>query len=465
MSDPAIERLNYFNGQRLEAGDLKLEQDYHINVRRWLNRSLLTPGIAKGLEVSVKPGDPHTILVDPGLALDALGREIILVEQTEVAVTGLASNPGDPVIGNYLVIEYVETKEATVQDGCAVQLAVTCRATEDLAWGDPSRIVAQPKLSWTNQWPKLDPKKPKDYKIVLAQAELDNTCAVRAIRTFVRNYVAAALPPRVRALSIEGEKDIDAKNAKELVFHLEGGVPDRLSLFLRARSFSTLFYSEIGLHQHELKNITSGLGGAIPKHHHALDLGTLTTSPQGKHRHLITASVQDAGAGKGIEFDPADTDDVPLTAADGTKGGQALMTVSEVPDHTHTLAGGKQQTSDDGDHPDHTHSINGKTENTGQNKPARVGNEYTFVDDLHIKFDGQDITAAVLAQLQSNAAAAWVKLGDGSGAHQLASPEGTGEIDLLRLGLDIHPDEHRLIFSIPPANTSGGNLQYSLYID
>src|SRR5205823_2339858 len=115
-----------------------------------------TPGIAKGLEVSVKPGDPHphTVLVDPGLALDGLRREIILVDQIEVPVTGLPSNQGDPVFGNYLVIEYQEEAVAVVLDGCSVRLSAACRATEDKSWGAPSRILAQPKLSIQNEWPK-----------------------------------------------------------------------------------------------------------------------------------------------------------------------------------------------------------------------------------------------------------------------------------------------------------------------
>src|SRR5438094_368397 len=44
MSEKPLERLNYYNGQRLEARDLKLEQEYHIRVRRWLNKSLYTSG-------------------------------------------------------------------------------------------------------------------------------------------------------------------------------------------------------------------------------------------------------------------------------------------------------------------------------------------------------------------------------------------------------------------------------------
>src|SRR3954462_15690854 len=72
MTEKPVERLNYYNGQRLEASDLKLEQEYHIRVRRWLNKSLYSAGIARGLEVrdqkKVDPNDPSApvVVVGPG---------------------------------------------------------------------------------------------------------------------------------------------------------------------------------------------------------------------------------------------------------------------------------------------------------------------------------------------------------------------------------------------------------------
>ncbi len=83
MSEKPLERLNYYNGQRLEAKDLKLEQEYHIRVRRWLNKSLYSSGIAQGLTVRVEKlkennTEKPVIIVSPGLAIDTQGREIIL---------------------------------------------------------------------------------------------------------------------------------------------------------------------------------------------------------------------------------------------------------------------------------------------------------------------------------------------------------------------------------------------------
>ena len=102
--DTPIERLNYFNGQRLEASDFRAEQDYFIGVRRWLNRTLYQPGIASGLEVEVSSTDPHSVIVHAGLALDAQGREIILQADTTVLARGVPTGATGLVFGNYLVI-------------------------------------------------------------------------------------------------------------------------------------------------------------------------------------------------------------------------------------------------------------------------------------------------------------------------------------------------------------------------
>ena len=54
-SDDALQRLNYFNGQRLAAADFRAEQGHHMGMRRVLNRSLYSPGIVVGLEVVPVP--------------------------------------------------------------------------------------------------------------------------------------------------------------------------------------------------------------------------------------------------------------------------------------------------------------------------------------------------------------------------------------------------------------------------
>lgn len=455
-STPPIERLNYFNGQRLDAADLRVEQDFHMRVRRLLNRSLFTPGIAAGLEVEkVQPEPSHAVVVFPGVALDSLGREIILVEPREVPVAGKPTEPKEPVTGNYLVIEYAEEAIAFAGDGCAVRLGVTCKATEDVAWGSPSRIRAEPHIYIQHEWPKTE-----HNKIVLAQLELNKDCSLREIRTFVRKYVAAAKPGATQVVALEGEKDIDQHNFKDLYFHISDAAPARASLFLRGAKFSSLFYSELGRHTHTLQ-ITVQPDGAIPGHTHAL--GELKTTPGGDHSHTITADLWDQYATGAIDVEET-ADEV-----DQDLGVKVNMKVSMADTHQHTLEPGAV-TGEAGARLPHTHGVTASADLAGVSSPARSGLAYTFLEDLQIGFDGKDITSGVLPQLRDrDGAATWPKLGTGKGdatdklsaADTNKKIEGTGEIDLLRLGVDLAPGVHRLTFSVP---MGGGRLQYNLYI-
>lgn len=71
-----FERNRYFYGKLLTVRDFEVEQRYFNDKRRLINRLLLGPGILAGLNVlSV---DDKTILVEPGVAVDDLGREIVV---------------------------------------------------------------------------------------------------------------------------------------------------------------------------------------------------------------------------------------------------------------------------------------------------------------------------------------------------------------------------------------------------
>lgn len=69
-------RVNFFNGMLLTADDLAVEQEYHRGMRHLHNR-IHGFGTVSGLEVTVSRG---RVRVDPGLAIDVCGREIVLTE-------------------------------------------------------------------------------------------------------------------------------------------------------------------------------------------------------------------------------------------------------------------------------------------------------------------------------------------------------------------------------------------------
>jgi hypothetical protein len=98
-----VKRVNYFHGQMLSADDFRAEQTYVIARRRLLNRAVLGYGIAAGLSVSVSAGSPAPgVAVEPGLAIDRLGREIDLGSPATVDV------PSSTCPHYYVVVEYIE---------------------------------------------------------------------------------------------------------------------------------------------------------------------------------------------------------------------------------------------------------------------------------------------------------------------------------------------------------------------
>jgi len=71
----ALTRPRFFNGKLITAADLELEQEYFRAKSQLHNRSLHGFGIVSGLKVTAGSGQ---IIVEPGLALDCEGNEIVI---------------------------------------------------------------------------------------------------------------------------------------------------------------------------------------------------------------------------------------------------------------------------------------------------------------------------------------------------------------------------------------------------
>lgn len=464
MSAPEtpIERLNFYNGQRLDAHDLRAEQAYHMLVRRWLNRSLFEPGIAEGLEVNPDPDNTHQVIVSPGLALDGKGREIILAEEVRLLVRGSPKSKNGVQLGNYLVIAYAEEKVAPLQDGCRVTMppvakeygcgcgaknrAETSLAGRDLGWGAPSRIREEPQLFFQDAWPS-----DSSGHILLAQVELDDQCKVIQVNTGVRRYAVKTNPPVTTPLSLEGEKDIDRDNPKLLVFHINGGYPDKALLYLQGGLFSTLYYTEIGSHTHELDLELYEDGPALPAHFHTFE-NELTTTEEPGHNHIIRANIH--GGKSAIVRDDTNYASADLRYA-------INMEVDLSKPHSHTIAAGAKTDEKPGLDP-HGHSFKQKVARRfGAEPDALGGPAKQYIKELHVEFDGKDITDKVIAQLKRKDPA-WDTLGDGTAGHRFALEE-AGPIDLKLIDdVDLSPGiRHWLKFWV---GDGGGQVRYNLYI-
>ena len=71
-----FERNKYFYGKLLTVRDFETEQRYFNNKRRILNRTVVGAGVITGMSVSA--GDDSTLMIESGIALDYLGRELII---------------------------------------------------------------------------------------------------------------------------------------------------------------------------------------------------------------------------------------------------------------------------------------------------------------------------------------------------------------------------------------------------
>lgn len=83
------ERNRYFTGKYMAARDFADEQAYFVSRHRLHNRLLHGWGIVCGLEVERHPIDEcatHFVVVNPGIAIDCCGRELVLEQKTVVKV-------------------------------------------------------------------------------------------------------------------------------------------------------------------------------------------------------------------------------------------------------------------------------------------------------------------------------------------------------------------------------------------
>jgi hypothetical protein len=170
----SVTRPVFFNGQPLFASDLDDIVGFN-RAMRWLhNRSLHQAGIGNGYAVAGHKGD-REVTVQPGYALDAHGREIVLLDTDVEAVPPVASErDGGPVFFD-LTVSYPsddDLEEAETRDGvCRPRAAVRLRERPVFCW---VRLEADVdgRLTPVSPAQRLDIQ--SGMKIVLARAQVRN---------------------------------------------------------------------------------------------------------------------------------------------------------------------------------------------------------------------------------------------------------------------------------------------------
>ena len=106
-------RNNYFTGKLMTEKDFQDEQSYFLEKGEQHNRYLHGNGVVCGLRVvPVEPPQPDRVVVEPGLALDPWGREIVVAEPAVFDLGERGCLDATVLPGRsrsvYLVVEYHE---------------------------------------------------------------------------------------------------------------------------------------------------------------------------------------------------------------------------------------------------------------------------------------------------------------------------------------------------------------------
>ena len=149
-----VERLQFFNGQRLFASDLQGLDEFNRDMRRFHIKYLHAPGVGNGFAVSGKKGD-REVTVGPGYAVDSLGREIIMTQTQTLAIPPVAGNKGNPIYYD-LAVSYPDDsalEEAETREGiCTGRGVIRLEEAPVFCWVE----LAGEQLAPTKQKLKVD---------------------------------------------------------------------------------------------------------------------------------------------------------------------------------------------------------------------------------------------------------------------------------------------------------------------
>jgi hypothetical protein len=157
---PELNRVTFFDGQRLAAADLNDAATVQRELRWLHNRSLHNWGIGLGFAVQGATGD-RQVQVNPGYALDCRGREILLTETLTKAVPARAGDAGGNPVIYYLVAAYPDDSVLVAlerrQGECGADGAVRLQERAAIYWKAQGEQTVETGL-----------------EIVLAQATVQN---------------------------------------------------------------------------------------------------------------------------------------------------------------------------------------------------------------------------------------------------------------------------------------------------
>jgi hypothetical protein len=191
-----LERIQFFNGERLFASDLQALEAFNREMRWLHNLSLHQEGVGSGYQVTGNVGD-RQVTIAPGYAIDCCGREIILTEPQLLPIPPIADNGSGGSVFYDLTVSYpddTELKPSETRVGICTPAGVI-------------RLREQPVFCWvqlsddpTNHQPidaRLSSRINSGLFLVLAQVEIFNCQLKQPVSTVARRNARPAKQPRI----------------------------------------------------------------------------------------------------------------------------------------------------------------------------------------------------------------------------------------------------------------------------
>lgn len=202
-----VERLQFFNGQRLFAADLQGLETSNRAFRELHNFSLHSPGVGNGFAAHGEKGD-RQITIGPGYAIDSLGREIIQTRIEVLPIPPVSGDKGKPIFFDLTVaypddsaLEVAETRGGV----CSANGVVRLREAPVFCWVQLEGDNLVPKKS------KLRLDLQKCLRIRLARIEVLNCQLNSRVSIAERQSARPAQTPYIAAGrdSIKGLGSLD----------------------------------------------------------------------------------------------------------------------------------------------------------------------------------------------------------------------------------------------------------------
>lgn len=191
-----LERIQFFNGERLFASDLQALEAFNREMRWLHNQSLHQAGVGSGFQVVGNTGD-RQVTISPGYAIDSCGREIILTENQVLPIPPVADNGSGAPVFYDLTVSYPDDSQlvpAETRVGiCTPAGVISLREAPVFCW---VQLSDDP----TNHQPvdaRLKERIKKALFLVLAQVQVFNCQLNQPVSTVPRRNARPPKQPRV----------------------------------------------------------------------------------------------------------------------------------------------------------------------------------------------------------------------------------------------------------------------------